>query len=208
MKRCKGCGVLLQHETPAKVGYTPKSDADYCQRCFRITHYDDVVISMKTGIDPDLVLHQIAELDALILWVVDLFDFEANLIAGIHRHLPNKDLIMIASKRDLLPDTLGDEKLGQFILERCKENGIQLQGLVVCGDLVKHAYADDNASLDEVRNAIRQYRNGRDVVIMGMANAGKSTLLNALLGNRTLTTSRYPGTTLDMIQMDMGDYTL
>lgn len=208
IKRCKGCGIALQQEDATKLGYTPKGDATYCQRCFRITHYDDVNISMKTGIDPDLVLRRIAELDALILWVVDLFDFEANLIAGIHRHLPNKDLIMIAGKRDLLPDTLGNEKLGQFLLQRCADNGIRLRGLVVCGDLHKHPYADDKASLNEVRNAIDRYRKGRDAVIMGMANAGKSTLLNALSGNQALTTSRYPGTTLDLVAIDMGEYTL
>ena len=115
-KRCIGCGVTLQNEDKQRIGYTPKLDAAYCQRCFRIQHYDDVTISMKTGIDPDVVLHQIAQKDALVLWVVDLFDFEANMIPGIHRHLMGKDIIMVATKRDLLPDTLGDQKLSQFIL--------------------------------------------------------------------------------------------
>ena len=56
------------------IGYTPKADADYCQRCFRIRHYDDVTISMKAGaLMGDQVLAQIAQKDALIVWVVDLF---------------------------------------------------------------------------------------------------------------------------------------
>lgn len=207
-KRCIGCGVTLQNEDKHRIGYTPKLDASYCQRCFRIQHYDDVTISMKTGIDPDVVLKQIAQKDALVLWVVDLFDFEANMIPGIHRHLMGKDIIMVATKRDLLPDTLGDQKLSQFILSRCKELGIIIQGLVICGDLVKHAYAQDNNSLEEVRRAIDYAQNGRDVVVMGMANAGKSTLLNGLLGKGDLTTSRYPGTTLDLVELDMGEYRL
>lgn len=207
-KRCKGCGALLQHEYPDQIGYTPKKQAELCQRCFRIQHYDDVTISMKTGIDPDMVLRKLSALDALILWVVDLFDFEANLIAGLHRHLQGKPIVLIATKRDLLPETTGNQKLADFIKERCRENGILIDGIVICGDLVKHAFADENHSLQEVRKAIAYYRKDRDVVVMGMANAGKSTLLNGLLGKRDLTTSRHPGTTLDLVPIDMGDYTL
>ena len=50
------------------------------------------MISMQQGIDPSQVLSKIAQQDALILWVVDLFDFEANLLPGIARHLPGKDI--------------------------------------------------------------------------------------------------------------------
>lgn len=207
-RRCIGCGVVLQNENKSAIGYTPKLEADYCQRCFRIQHYDDLTISMKAGIDPDIVLREIAKKDALILWVVDLFDFEANMVPGINRHLIGKDIVMIATKRDLLPDTLGNQKLSQFILNRCKDLGIQIQGLVICGDLVSHAFADDNYSIEEVQQAISLYRGDRDVIVMGMANAGKSTLLNGLLGKKHLTTSRYPGTTLDLIEIAMEDYIL
>lgn len=207
-KRCKGCGVELQSEDKQALGYTPKRDADYCQRCFRIQHYDDVTISMKQGIDSDAVLSKIAEKDALILWVVDLFDFEANIVAGINRHLSGKDIILVGTKRDLLPDTLGNQKLGQFIIRRLKEQGITIQGIVVCADLARGKASNDNTSIEEVQEAILRYRKGRDVVVMGMANAGKSTLLNAFLGKQELTTSRYPGTTLDFVAIDMQEYTL
>ena len=135
-KICKGCGVVLQNENKQAIGYTPKMEADYCQRCFRIRHYDDVVISMKQGIDSDEMLARIAKLDALIVWVVDLFDFEANMIKGLNRHLMGKDILMVATKRDLLPDTLSDEKLADFLLRRLKELSIVVQGIVISGDLV------------------------------------------------------------------------
>lgn len=207
-RRCKGCGALLQYEQKDQIGYAPKQDAEYCQRCFRITHYDDVTISMKTGIDPEAVLRKVASLDALILWVVDLFDFEANLIAGLHRHLQGKTIVLVATKRDLLPETTGNQKLADFITARCRDYGIQISGLVICGDLVKNAFTKENHSLNEVNKAIAYYRGGKDVAVIGMANAGKSTLLNGLLKKQTLTTSRHPGTTLDVVGIDMGDYTL
>lgn len=207
-KHCIGCGVLLQSEDKQALGYTPKEEATYCQRCFRIQHYDDVTISMKQGIDPDQVLSKIASYDALLLWVIDLYDFEANLIHGLNRHLLGKDVVLIATKRDLLPDTIGNQKLCNFIQARLKAVGISVRGIVICGDLVKHAMSEDNGSIEEVDRAIDMYRNDRDVLVMGMANAGKSTLLNAYLGKKELTTSRYPGTTLDVVAIPQDEYTL
>lgn len=207
-KICKGCGVVLQNVEKDKLGYTPKMEGDLCQRCFRITHYDDVVISMKQGIDSDLVLRSVQEKDALVLWVVDLFDFEANMLHGINRHLAGKDIVLVATKRDLLPITVGNEKLSQFIMARLKEQGIVVQGIVICGDLLRHAKMDYNDSVAEVERAIEVYRKDRDVVVMGMANAGKSTLLNALCQTTTLTTSRYPGTTLDFNEIKRDGYIL
>ena len=52
-ERCQGCGALLQHDRPREAGYTPKAGSVLCQRCFRLTHYDDLQFSMREGIDPD-----------------------------------------------------------------------------------------------------------------------------------------------------------
>ncbi|MEG0239191.1 ribosome biogenesis GTPase YqeH [Anaerorhabdus sp.] len=200
MTICKGCGIQLQTTDPKGLGYTPKENSDYCQRCFRLMHYDDLMISMKTGINPDVVLERINKTDGLILWVVDLFDFEASMIDGLNRHLMNRDIVMVATKRDLLPETLGNEKIANFIFHRLKELNIQIQGLVVTGKNIKEG-------VEEVYHALDQLGHGRDVIVMGKANAGKSTLLNALLNENRLTSSRYPGTTLDFNRIEANGYT-
>lgn len=204
MKKCKGCGVVLQNSDPKGLGYTPKMEADLCQRCFRIRHYDDVVISMKQGIDPNQVLQDVAKLDALILWVVDLFDVEGGMITGLNRHLQGKDIVFVGTKRDLLPVTLSDEKLVRFIRSRVRELGIELRAIAFVGDLHKGS----NESVEEVLYLMETLRSGKDVAVIGMANAGKSTLLNAILNESTLTTSRHPGTTLEVSELAYDDYRL
>ncbi|MGN1344792.1 MAG: ribosome biogenesis GTPase YqeH [Traorella sp.] len=208
MRKCQGCGASLQTENPKLIGYTPKSDALVCQRCFRLKHYNDVMVSYREGIEIEDVLNEVNRLNALICFVVDLFDFEAGLFHRLMALSKNKDILLVASKRDLLPKTMGYDKLSKFIMKRCKEEGIDLKGVVIVEDLVYHAQSENNPSLENLRQAIDILRNGRDVVLMGMANAGKSTLLNGLLGVDRITTSAHPGTTLDLIEIDYDGYKL
>lgn len=198
MKKCKGCGAVLQNTDKEQRGYTPVEDVDFCQRCFRINHYDDLTKSYKGDFDNFEILSSINQTDGLILWVVDFFDFESNIISGLNRHLLNKDVILIGTKRDLLPDSIGNQKLLSFVQRRLKFHGISVTEILFVGD---HGYD----GRDQVLAAIDAYRKGRDVVIMGQANSGKSTLINALTDS-DITISRYPGTTLDFITIDMGDY--
>ncbi len=200
MANCKGCGVRLQTLDPKGIGYTPKENSEYCQRCFRLMHYDDLTVSMRTGIDPDTVLDRIEKMNCMVLWVVDLFDFEASLIPGLNRKIGTTDIIMVAAKRDILPDTLSHEKIAKFVFGRLKEEGIQIKGLVLTSKLHKEG-------IEEVKQAVDMYAKGRDVVVMGRANAGKSTLLNNLMGNQILTSSRYPGTTLDFNELEIDGHT-
>ncbi|MCF0111632.1 MAG: 50S ribosome-binding GTPase, partial [Erysipelotrichaceae bacterium] len=113
-----------------------------------------------------------------------------------------KDIVLCITKRDLLPDTTGNDKLAHFLLSRLEEKNVSVRQIVVTGD-----YGKDGA--DEVRRAIFDFAYGREIVIMGVANAGKSTLLNALLGqNEPLTMSYHPGTTLGFTKLNWEGYTL
>ena len=47
--KCIGCGATIQTENPKEIGYTPKSSVEkmenqiiYCQRCFKLKHYNEV----------------------------------------------------------------------------------------------------------------------------------------------------------------------
>lgn len=200
MKKCNGCGAILQTDNKDIIGFTPSMEKDLCQRCFRIKHYDDLVKSYKSDFDNFDILETVNKEDNLVIWVVDLFDFDSNIINGLNRHLLNKDIILVGTKRDLLPDTMGNGKLLEFVRARLNFYGIQVAEILFTG----HHGHDGK---DQVLKVIDHYRDERDVIIMGQANVGKSTLINAL-AETDITISRYPGTTLDLISISMDGYTL
>lgn len=198
MTKCKGCGIEMQYDDPKGLGYSPKADSEYCQRCFRLRHYGDLMYSMKEGINPDEVLAKINKTKGLILFVVDIFDFEASMIDGLNKHLLGRDILMVITKRDILPVTISNEKIKQFIFSRLKEYQINVQGIIVTGKGI------DNK--DVIFEVLREY-DEKSVVVMGKANVGKSTLINALLEDDGLSTSYYPGTTLDFNELEIDGYT-
>lgn len=201
MTKCQGCGITLQYLDPKLPGFTPKEDSVLCQRCFRLRNYGNLMFSAKQEVNSIEVLSKVAKMDALVLWIVDLFDFETGIQESINRWLSDHDIIMVCTKRDLLPDSLGQEKLTRFIRSRLKEKQISVKGIVVIGD---HGYDGS----EEIVNAIKLYRHKRDVVVIGNTNAGKSTMLKTVFGIPALTISRYPGTTLDFIELVQPDYTI
>lgn len=199
-KFCKGCGIELQNTDKKALGYVPNLDSDYCQRCFKLTHYGTLTINMQQGIESEITFSKINALNAVVFWVVDIFSFEASLIPNINDKLPGKDIILVLTKRDVLPKTLVDDKVFEFVEARLAQENIQVKDILICGHMLKKSDASMEC-IDELSWAIANYREDKDVVFMGMANVGKSTLLNQLVEGSGITTSRNPGTTLDLIPL-------
>lgn len=98
---------------------------------------------------------------------------------------------------------------------RLKEEKIVVKDIIICGDLLlnpaqkkKRLSEQGKHSLHQIQRVIDRYRHGRDVIFMGMANVGKSTLLKQFLPETGLTISRNPGTTLDLIPLPQDGYTI
>ncbi|WP_171233528.1 tRNA uridine-5-carboxymethylaminomethyl(34) synthesis GTPase MnmE [Ruegeria sp. HKCCA4812] len=68
--------------------------------------------------------------------------------------------------------------------------------------LIQGVMSDLHREADGVKIAER-IRSGFEVAIVGLPNAGKSTLLNALAGREAAITSEYAGTTRDVIEVRM-----
>lgn len=199
---CEGCGIQLQTEDETKLGYLPPAalarENKYCQRCYRIRHYNDLAPITQ---NPDSYLHilgQIAKTKSLVVQIVDLFDIAGSWIPGIHRHIGTNPLLIFANKMDLFPQSVKAGKLKEWVQAYASELGIKPIDVVV-------GSAGKQDRMQEVRQAIERYRRGRDVYIVGVTNVGKSTFLNYLLEDPVITTSPYPGTTLDVIHIPLDD---
>lgn len=86
-----GCGARIQISDKEAAGYTPQSALDkgletgelYCQRCFRLRHYNDIT-DVHISDDAFLkLLHEVGDSDALVVNVIDVFDFSGYL--DIHK---------------------------------------------------------------------------------------------------------------------------
>lgn len=209
--RCIGCGAPIQTDHPDELGYTPQSAVEkgmetgqmYCQRCFRLRHYNEIQDVSLTDDDFLRMLNEIRTKDALIVNVVDIFDFNGSLIPGLNRFAGDNEVLLVGNKRDLLPKSLKKGRLIQWMKERSYEAGLRPIDVVLTS-------AKKPQEVDELLATIEEYRKGRDVYVVGVTNVGKSTLINAIIkqaagDSDVITTSQFPGTTLDMIEIPLED---
>lgn len=205
--KCYGCGAVIQSKDEKKIGYVPKStlnrDKILCQRCFQLKNYHQLQEANLSDDDFLDILNKIGEQNCLVIYMIDLFDFNGSLIQGLVRHINYNDMIVVGNKRDILPKSIKDHKIIMWLNRQLKNEGIKpLNVLLTSGK--------KNYHLDELMAMIDKYRKGRDVYVVGATNVGKSSLINALLkaygeGDSFITTSEFPGTTLDIIEIPLDD---
>lgn len=205
--RCSGCGIRLQAADPEGPGYVPGQALDrkqaVCRRCFRIKNYNE---ALSAAVNPDefqRILGHVAETNSFVVHIVDLFDFEGSLISGLRRFVGDNPVLLIVNKLDLLPKAINPNRLVNWIKKQTKEQGLKVVDVVLCS-------ARKNIGFDRVLEALAEHRGSRDVYVVGAANVGKSTLINRLIKDYSeldaeLTTSRYPGTTLDLVRIPLDD---
>ncbi|MBM7651713.1 ribosome biogenesis GTPase YqeH [Neobacillus cucumis] len=204
---CMGCGVKVQTENPNEMGYAPLSalekEAIICQRCFRLKHYNEVQDVSLTDDDFLKILNEVGKTDALIVMIVDIFDFNGSWLPGLHRFVGNNKVVLVGNKVDLLPKSVKHHKLVQWMKNESKELGLRPEEIFLVSAAKGLNIRDTAAAIDELRN-------GKDVYVVGCTNVGKSTFINRIIKEVTgeqdvITTSHFPGTTLDIIKIPLDD---
>lgn len=204
---CIGCGVKIQTEYKDELGYAPKSslekDEIVCQRCFRLRHYNEVQDVSLTDDDFLKILNGLGSEDALIVKIVDIFDFNGSWVPGLHRFVGNNPVLLIGNKVDLLPHSVKSNKLINWMKHEAKVLGLKPKDVYLVSASKGHSIKEVAAKIDELRE-------GKNVYVVGCTNVGKSTFINRILKEVTgegdvITTSHFPGTTLDMIEIPLAD---
>lgn len=196
MKKCIACGATLQTENKNKNGYVKSMDHDLCQSCFRLRHYRDFK-RVKADVDTNETLDFIEKFDGHIFWVVDIMHLNQSLHSGLIRALSNKNVVLLINKRDLLPKSVSNNKLKHSIMRLLKEYDIGLMELIFV-----------SAYLDKSLEKLYPYLYDDKVAFVGCINAGKSSLLNAILKDDRLSVSPVSSTTAGIIEIETDEYTV
>lgn len=190
MKKCKGCGSILQTEDKEAVGYVKSLDQEYCMSCFRLKNYRDFK-RVQVDVNDSDTLEFIEGFDGHILWVVDVLRLSQSLHSGLIRSLRNKKVVLLINKMDLIPKATSIAKIRHNIMGILKDEAIQLQDIVFISSKKK-----------ETLEELIPYLKDDDCAFIGSVNAGKSSLLNALFNHEVLSVSPVASTTASVIEID------
>lgn len=190
---CKGCGHPLQHTHPLNKGFTPKSDAEYCQSCFRYKHYKDSSLMKREK--PE---QSVSEVVGLVLWCVDSM-YPAQSFTSIDRAWLNHDFILVLTKFDVYPTHLWHTRLEQ-IQKLCLRHSIHPRFMV---PFSKHLPWTKEHIIQAMKASHQT-----SFACIGQVNTGKSSLINALVNENSVVTSPFAHTTQAKIPVPFGEYTL
>ncbi len=198
IKKCLGCGVPLQSDDANKAGYVEQLEGTYlCKRCFRIKNYGDYQVVKKDIKEYQNVFEGVKKKDNLILFVCDVLNLDS-MLKTINEFGGN--VILVITKKDLLPKSVKESKLLSYLTQNYNLNIIT----TIFVSSVK------NYNLDALLSLIKKYKNKDEVYLVGSTNAGKSTLINAMVKSYSnssyeVTTSVFPATTLDLLKVKIND---
>ena len=209
MNRCIGCGAIFQSTDENKEGFISEKLIDrpnaYCLRCHRLRNYNENKEVLKE--DYIKVLSKICNTDALIVHIIDLFDFSSTFLPQIKRITGQSDCIICANKIDLFPKSVKKTKIINWVRHMANIDGFKALDVVLTS-------AKTQDSITDLMESIIKNYNGRKVYFVGCTNVGKSSIINAILNKysdenkEVITTSNIPGTTLDFIEINLDDFIL
>lgn len=200
IRRCNHCGVVLQRNDKEKKGYIsieyekiPLDQLVYCDDCFNMMQVNIGEASQTVSNDVLTILRDAVATDALIVYVIDLFLHNGSLKAELIKRIRHNKVLVIGSKRDLLPEKASDEKIKEYIYSAFKDAGVEPVDVILVS-------ASKNYQIDLLKEKINEFRQKHDVYVIGSSLSGKTTIIDKLLMNfenktkKQIRTELYPKT--------------
>jgi len=190
IKKCSGCGSVLQHKEPKTVGYTPKENAKLCERCFKLKNYNQKeIINLKYNNEDILnILNNDSE---VVFFITDFLNLNQETLE-LYKKI-KKEKYLVINKIDYIPYSINLEKYKDYLLKTydIKEKIIFVSAL-------------KNYNLNELNNKFLSYKKS---YICGFTNSGKSTIINGICKmngkDSLILESLMPNTTLDVIKIKL-----
>ena len=233
--------AAMAEEMGIDLTLDPNKNRVICKRCHGLQNFGRVEDALRPGWTEEPLLSQqkfrdllrpIREKPAVIIALVDLFDFAGSVLPELDSIAGNNPVILAANKADLMPDKMGKLRVENWVRRELEYMGIR--SLANVGGAVQLVSCKTGMGVSQMLEKARQLAAEMDcdIYVIGAANAGKSTLLNYILwktiddqekdkimttkvreGNKNklkgvVTTSPLPGTTLKFIKVDLGGRSL
>lgn len=195
IKKCVGCGITLQDKDSKKIGYTPKMDSKYCQRCFKLKNYNEKeIIDLKYSNDD--ILNLLNKKNDTVIFITDFLNVSSKII-DVYKRINNQNKYLVINKTDYIPRSINKEKYINYIKET-----YNIDEKVILISAIK------NNNINELNNIIKQ---SKVSYICGFTNSGKSTIINHLceINNKKgkVLESLMPNTTLELIKIKLDENT-
>lgn len=212
-KRCYACGAVLQSENKGESGYIDKAVLSlakedmplFCYSCYTEQKYSLSPKEASIGDDFLLMLSDAKKSHALIIYIIDVFSFECSFIRQVNEKIKGLDIIVVANKRDLLPSSINEDALKEYVAHRFRVASLPVKK----EDVILSSLLDRDHDDQAIRNSLEKRRKGKDVYLIGPKQGGKSFFISLFLKHyenktgRNISTKEYPGTSLSLIEIPL-----
>lgn len=212
--RCYCCGAVLQSEEKEEEGFIEKELLDiqganervlYCHNCYeKMKAINTGMLESDTDDEILRILKDAVASDALLIWVVDLFQFNGTLNPEVVKKAKKLDVVVLGTKFDLFPKRIKQETMCNFLRDRFNEVGIDPVAVKVFGNA-------ENIDPKDLLKKMEVLRKGHDVYMIGTLASGKTSIINRLLkgysnkSKRTIATEEYPGTSVKVLEIPLSN---
>ena len=215
VRRCYNCGAILQSDDPTKEGYINKDTLEnaaqnfmFCEKCFEVERFHQTANEPVISDDYLYFLNDAKKKNALIVYVVNAFSFEASFSSTVNKIIQDMDILVVSNKIDLLPKDAKEKDIAEYIAHRFRASGLK-----ITKDQVELASLNDDETAKHILSTIYEMRRGRDVYVIGTQMSGKSTLVRSFLrvysnmSSGNIITHHYPHTKMQVMEIPLSKKT-